>query len=102
MMLGAVINGFRAAIKNNNGGSMKLSTEGRKSRAVSSFCRALERRKWIPGVSGVYTCSGITIDTRTQGFHVLVQDRFKTYRLALGKGAIKELDKYMRLRQYQI
>lgn len=101
-MLGAVINGFRAAIKNNNGGSMQLSREGRKSRAVQSFCKALERRKWIPRVSGVYTCSGVTIDTRTQGFHVLVQDKFKAYQLPLGKGAIRELDKYMRLRQYQI
>lgn len=101
-MLGAVISGFRAAIKNNNGGSMQLSREGRKSRAVSSFCKALERRKWLPGVSGVYTCSGVTIDTRTQDFTVLIQDKFKTYRLELGKGAIRELDKYMRLRQYQI
>jgi len=102
MMLSAVISGFRAAIRSNNGGSMKLSSEGRKSRAVQSFCRALERRKWLPGVSGVYTCSGVTIDTRTEGFTVLVQDKFKTYSLPLGKGAIRELDKYMRLRQYQI
>lgn len=102
MMLGAVISGFRRALKNNNGGVMKLSPGGRKSRAVQSFCRALERRKWLSGVSGVYTCSGVTIDTRTQDFTVIVQDRFKTYRLSLGKGAIRQLDQFMKLRQYQI
>lgn len=102
MLLNLAISAIKTALRDKNGGQMKLSSEGRKSRAVKSFCAALDRRGWIPGVAGVYTHGSVTVDTRTQDFTVLVQDRFKTYVLALGKGAIKNLDQYMRLRDYQI
>lgn len=97
-MLGAIVTGMKEAILKTNGGVRKLSPEARKSRALKALVGAMITRKWTEGKSGVYSLNSVEVNTITDDFTVKVNDGTAAYSLQLGKGAIRELDSYMKLR----
>ena len=99
-MLGAVVAGVKKAILRAGGGKKKLTPEGRKSRATKALTSAMMRRQWVDEGNGMYTLNSVSVNTKNPDFTVDICDRKvnKTYSLALGKGAIRELDSYMSIR----
>lgn len=74
------------------GQSRTMGKDAKKSMALKALLRAMANRGWKSGKSGVYTLSGHKVATETDGHFVVVDSK---YQLALGKGAIIELDSYM-------
>lgn len=97
-MLGAIVAGMKETILKTNGGIRKLSPEARKSRALKALVGAMKTRKWTEGKPGIYSLNSVEVNTDTKDFTVKVHDGSKAYSLQLGKGAIRELDSYMKLR----
>jgi hypothetical protein len=93
--LSSVVKEMKAKVLKANGGKRPLNPVARKSRALKAFTKALENRRFHTDGKGFYTLSGVTVDTNQPGFKVLVDNK---YTLALGKGAINELDSYMKLK----
>lgn len=97
-MLGAIVKGMKDTILKSNGGVRKLSPEARKSRALKALVGAMKTRQWVDQGHGVYSLNSVKVDTNTDNFTVSIHDGNKGYALQLGKGAIRELDSYMKLR----
>jgi len=98
MLLSLVVKVLKKTVLATTGGKRKLTTEGRKSRATIALTTAMMRRNWVETKEGIYTLNSVTVDTNTPDFAVKVQDKGKEYSLTLGKGAIIELDSFMKLR----
>lgn len=98
MLLSVVVKGLKAVVLKANGGKRPLNPVARKSRATKALVGAMLTRNWIDKGKGVYTLNGVTVNTDTKEFEVEIKDGVKSYALALGKGAIIELDSYMKLR----
>lgn len=97
-MLGAIVKGMKETMIKANGGVRKLSPEARKSRALKALVGAMITREWNDNLDGTFTLNSVKVDTGTDDFTVSVHDGQKNYSLQLGKGAIRELDSYMKLR----
>lgn len=97
-MLGAIVKGMKEAVLKGNGGVRKLSPEARKSRALKALVGAMITREWKDNLDGTYSLNSVKVDTDTNDFSVSIHDGTKDYSLQLGKGAIRELDSYMKLR----
>jgi len=98
MLLSLVVKVLKKSVLATTGGKRTLTSEGRKSRATIALTTAMLRRNWIEGSQGIYTLNSVTVDTNTPDFAVKVKDKGKEYSLTLGKGAIIELDSFMKLR----
>lgn len=98
MLLSLVVKTMKATVLREGGGTRKLTPEGRKSRATKALTEAMMRRQWVDNLDGTYSLNQVKVDTNTDNFEVKIQDGVKDYALTLGKGAIRELDAYMRLR----
>ena len=72
-----------------------ITAEGKKSRALKALTGAMEKRGWEEKEQGIYELSGVCVNTNQQKPEVIIDNK---YVLNLGKGAIKELDAYMRLK----
>ncbi len=97
-MLGAVVAGMKESLLKETGGVRRLSPEARKSRALKALIGAMQTRAWVDNMDGTYTLNAVRVDTVTEDFAVNIHDGDKAYALQLGKGAIRELDAYMKLR----
>ena len=98
MLLSVVVKGLKAIVLKNNGGKRPLNPIARKSRATKALIGAMVKRDWIYKGNGIYELNGVKVNTDTPDFKVNMVDGKKSYALALGKGAIIELDSYMKLR----
>lgn len=98
MLLSLMVKTMKATVLREGGGTRKLTPEGRKSRATKALTEAMMRRQWVDNLDGTYSLNQVKVDTNTDNFEVKIQDGVKDYALTLGKGAIRELDAYMRLR----
>ena len=98
MLLSLVVKVLKKSVLATTGGKRTLTSEGRKSRATIALVTAMARRQWKETSQGVYVLNSVTVDTNTPDFAVKVQDKGKEYSLTLGKGAIIELDSFMKLR----
>ena len=74
-------------------GGGKLSPQAKNSRAEKALLKAMSRRGWKRAQDNEYKLSSHTVTT-TGKDHVLVDGE---YTLQLGKGAINELDSYMKV-----
>ena len=74
------------------GQTRTMDADAKKSTALKALLRAMTTRGWKPSKGGVYTLASHKVSTETDGHYVVVD---KKYQLALGKGAILELDSYM-------
>lgn len=98
MLLSIAVKTLKATVLREGGGTRKLTPEGRKSRATKALVGAMITRQWYDNLDGTYTLNQVKVDTNTSDFTVKIQDGIKDYALTLGKGAIRELDAYMKLR----
>jgi hypothetical protein len=98
MLLSAVVKTMKAVVLKANGGKRPLNPVARKSRATKALVGAMLNRGWAGKGNGVYELSGVKVQVNTNKFAVEIHDGKKSYELALGKGAIIELDSYMKLR----
>jgi len=98
MLLSLAVKVLKKTVLANTGGKRTLTTAGRKSRATIALTTAMMRRNWVETKEGIYTLNSVTVNTNTPDFSVKVTDSNKEYSLTLGKGAIIELDSFMKLR----
>lgn len=93
--LSAIVKEKKAEVLKANGGKRPLNPVAKKSRALKAFTKAMEKRGFVGNGKGKYTLSGVEVNTALEGFEVHVDNK---YILSLGKGAINELDSYMKLK----
>lgn len=98
VLLSMVVKGLKATVLKANGGKRPLNPVARKSRATKALVGAMLKRDWIDQGKGVYALKGVQVNIDTPDFQVEITDNKKVYSLALGKGAIIELDSFMNLR----
>ena len=98
MLLSLAVKVLKKSVLATTGGKRTLTSEGRKSRATIALTTAMLRRQWREGEKGIYALKGVQVNTNTPDFAVKVIDKGKEYSLTLGKGAIIELDSFMKLR----
>lgn len=93
--LSAIVKEKKAEVLKANGGKRPLNPVARKSRALKALVKAMETRGFVGDGKGKYSLSGVEVNTTLAGFEVQVDNK---YLLSLGKGAINELDSYMKLK----
>lgn len=89
--LGDFVSAAKEAKVKSGGG--KLSPQAKRGRAEKALLTAMTRRGWKRTQDNEYKLSSHTVTT-TGKDHVLVDGE---YTLQLGKGAINELDSYMKV-----
>ena len=93
--LSSIVKARKDEIRKDNGGKRPLSPEARKSRALKALIGAMETRGFQSKGAGVFELKGTKVSTKQEGSEVIIDGK---YSLALGKGAIVELDSYMKLK----